>query len=117
MESLLQRYWEHALASKSSTGSELHGQLEAALSVFGNSVLTRREAEIMRLYLYGHDTQTIGERLDISAHTVATHRKNAYARLDITSQSQLFSLFINAIYCFDGDHTQDPLKNYMEPSG
>ena len=113
VESLLMRYWLAVSAESQQPGSDLHAQLEDALSIFGTSVLTPREAEVMRMYLYGHDTRSISERLKISAHTVSAHRKHAYARLDITSQAELFSLFINSMYCFDGNPERDPLESYL----
>ena len=114
VESLMQRYWR-AASEDGAGGSNLHAQLEDALTIFATSVLTPREAEVMRMYLYGHDTKSISERLNISAHTVSAHRKHAYARLDITSQAELFSLFINSMYCFDGDPQKDPLETYLNP--
>jgi len=113
VESLLVHYWAAVSAESGQPGSDLHSQLEDALSIFSTSVLTPREAEVMRMYLYGHDTRSISERLKISTHTVSAHRKHAYARLDITSQAELFSLFINSMYCFDGDPAKDPLENYL----
>lgn len=115
VESLMLRYWERVGSNATERGSELYVQLEQALKVFGTSVLTPREAEVMRMYLYGHDTRSISERLDISAHTVSAHRKHLYARLDINSQAELFSLFINSMYSFDGDPTRDPLDRYLHP--
>ncbi len=91
----------------------LHSQLESALARFGECVLTRREAEIMHRFLQGHSTQSIADRLSISRHTVAVHRKNAYAKLDVSSQSELFHLFIDSLTCFDPDSADDPLRRYL----
>ena len=114
IESTLYRYWLAAEPTYRDSGSILFRQLEAALGVFGTSQLTGREAEVIRLYLYGHDTRSISERLDISPHTVAAHRRNSYARLDITSQSELFSLFLSSMYCFDSEALSDPLGVYLK---
>jgi DNA-binding CsgD family transcriptional regulator len=76
-------------------------------------VLTARESQVLRLYLKGHSTGSIAERLDISKHTVALHRKNAYAKLDIGSQFELFHLFIDSLTCFDADEPGDPLRTYL----
>ena len=91
----------------------LHSQLETALAVFGNSILTGREAEVVRMYLHGHATSSIAEKLSITTHTVAMHRKNAYARLDICSQFELFHLFIDSLSCFDTEAGDDPLRTYL----
>ena len=115
VQAALDSYWSRTASTRKDSGSEVYIQLESALDVFGTSVLTPREAEIMRLYLYGHDTRSISEKLEISTHTVSVHRKNAYARLDINSQAELFSLFISSMYCFQGEADIDPLARYLNP--
>src|SRR5260221_12946102 len=62
----------------------------------GPASLTHRECEITSLVLQGHSSESIGQQLHISPGTVKIHRKNAYRKLGITSQSQLFSLFLTA---------------------
>ena len=62
----------------------------------GPASLTQRECEITSLVLQGHSSESIGQQLNISRGTVKIHRKNAYRKLGITSQSQLFSLFLTA---------------------
>jgi len=106
-------YWKQKTAESGPQSSELHAQLEVALSRFGNSVLTEREAEVMRMYLKGHSTASITERLGISYHTVSTHRKSAYLKLDINSQGELFHLFIDSLSCFDPVKQRDPLRGYL----
>jgi len=106
-------YWKVRSAESGPVSSELHAQLEAALSRFGNSVLTDREAEVIRMYLKGHSTASITERLKISYHTVSTHRKSAYLKLDINSQGELFHLFIDSLSCFDPLKQRDPLRGYL----
>lgn len=110
---LLIAYWKVKSAEARPASSELHAQLEVALSRFGNSVLTDREAEVIRMYLKGHSTASITERLGISYHTVSTHRKSAYLKLDIGSQGELFHLFIDSLSCFDPVNQRDPLRAYM----
>lgn len=92
---------------------DLHKQLEGVLSLFGSSILTPREAEVVRLYLQGHSTNSISERLDITTHTVSMHRKNAYMKLDVRSQFELFHLFIDSLTCYDPARSEDPLRKYM----
>lgn len=108
------RHWRNIQESGSRNPvTPLHSQLETALAVFGNSILTGREAEVVRMYLHGHATSSIAEKLSITTHTVAMHRKNAYARLDIGSQFELFHLFIDSLSCFDSEAADDPLRNYL----
>ena len=55
------------------------------------------------------------ERLDIAVETVRRHRKSIYRKLDVSSQTDLFSLFINAMSCLGEAAGEDPLKVYMSP--
>nr|WP_010131112.1 LuxR C-terminal-related transcriptional regulator [Microbulbifer agarilyticus] len=80
------------------SGQESFGKrLDSALENFGSSRLTNRECEVLHLTMRGHSIKSMAERLDASVDTVKTHRKNIYAKLDVTSQSELFYLFISAL--------------------
>ena len=46
-------------------------------------MLTLREADVVRLLADGCTYVQIGQQLGISAHTVASHIKNAYRKLDV----------------------------------
>ncbi|HSA88401.1 MAG TPA: helix-turn-helix transcriptional regulator [Burkholderiales bacterium] len=46
-------------------------------------MLTLREADVVRLLASGCTYAEIAERLGISAHTVASHIKNTYRKLDV----------------------------------
>ncbi len=117
VDAAISRYWRGIQeAGNRNLVTPLHSQLETALEVFGNSILTSREAEVIRMYLHGHATSSIAERLSITTHTVAMHRKNAYTRLDICSQFELFHLFIDSLSCFDADSGDDPLRTYLRHS-
>ena len=48
-------------------------------------MLTSREAEVVRLLSSGCPYEQIGERLGISGHTVTSHIKNCYRKLDVHS--------------------------------
>lgn len=61
---------------------------------FGGDVLTAREREIAQLILIGHSSNSISLNLGISLPTVKTHRRNIYSKLEISSQAELFSLFL-----------------------
>jgi DNA-binding CsgD family transcriptional regulator len=47
--------------------------------------LTGREAEVLRLIARGHSYSQAADRLGMSAHTVASHIKSAYRKLDVHS--------------------------------
>ena len=95
MAALLRRYWIRFGASKLQT-SPPDNRIDRIFASFGKSVLTDREREVIQLILRGHSSESIGFNLDISLGTVKTHRKNAYAKLEISSQSELLSLFLKS---------------------
>jgi len=47
--------------------------------------LTAREADVLRLLARGRTYAQAAEDLGMSAHTVATHVKNVYRKLDVHS--------------------------------
>jgi len=47
--------------------------------------LTPREADVIGLIARGCTYSQVAERLGVSAHTVATHIKNAYRKLEVHS--------------------------------
>lgn len=71
--------------------------VDDAFSNFGREMLTQRERDVTRLILRGHSSTSIGSNLGISLGTVKTHRKNAYLKLAISSQSELLSLFLKTL--------------------
>ena len=64
------------------------------LEAFGRDVLSTREAEVMQLILKGHSSLSISLTLGIAVPTVKTHRRNAYAKLGVSTQQQLFNAFL-----------------------
>lgn len=56
------------------------------------SGLTPREKEVCARMLLGMSSEGIALDLAIKPHSVQTYRKRAYARLNISSQNELFSL-------------------------
>ncbi|MFK8328777.1 response regulator transcription factor [Pseudomonas sp. BJa5] len=71
--------------------------VERALEHFGSDTLSARELEIARLVLRGNSSKAIAKRLAISQETVKVHRRNLYAKLGVSSQSELFSLFLQRL--------------------
>ncbi len=55
------------------------------------------EPEVVQLILRGHSSESICFNLGISLGTVKTHRRNAYAKLKMSSQSELLSLFLRSL--------------------
>lgn len=58
--------------------------------------LTPRELQVVGLVLEGHSSESIANLLGISAGTVRIHRKNIYAKMRISSQRELFAIFVKA---------------------
>ena len=90
-------------------------QIDLAFRTFGQSILSPREKDVLELMLRGYGTDTSAERLDIAVETVRRHRKSIYRKLDVNSQTDLFSLFINAMSCVGQAGGEDPLTIYMAP--
>jgi len=59
-------------------------------------MLTPREREIVMLILKGHSTASIAMVLTLSLDTVKTHRRHIYAKLNISSQAELFHMFFTS---------------------
>jgi len=57
--------------------------------------LTLQQRNIVPLILRGRSNASIGETIGISEGTVRFHRKNIYRRLAISSQAELFRMFID----------------------
>lgn len=75
----------------------LSKQIEASFNKFGDGVLTAREREVAHLILRGHSSKSAARELSISPGTIQEHRKKIYCKLDISSQAELFSFFIDYI--------------------
>jgi DNA-binding CsgD family transcriptional regulator len=71
------------------------GAMNHALCTFANGVLTKREQEITALILQGHSSKAIANQLSISLGTVKVHRKNIHTRLNTSTQSEIFTLFLS----------------------
>ncbi|PQZ93149.1 MULTISPECIES: LuxR C-terminal-related transcriptional regulator [Pseudomonas] len=90
---LMQQHWQQS----TERAPAMDSQIRDALSQFGCGVLSERELEVARLVLRGFSSKAMAERLNISPDTVKVHRRHLYAKLDISSQPELFSLFIQSL--------------------
>jgi DNA-binding CsgD family transcriptional regulator len=75
----------------------MNAHLQQVLEKFGSSLLTPREREVVRLILKGYPSKSVARTLSISTQTEQVHRKNIYHKLGISSHSELFTLFFDAI--------------------
>ncbi|UTW08199.1 helix-turn-helix domain-containing protein [Pseudomonas benzenivorans] len=71
--------------------------LESAFVDILQGQLTDSQRYIAKLLLQGHSNASIAHLLGISEGTVKVHKHNIYQRLQISSNADLFRLFINYI--------------------
>jgi DNA-binding CsgD family transcriptional regulator len=57
--------------------------------------LTTRERDIIDLILAGYPSSSIADRLGISPGTVRIHKQSIYAKLDITTEREIFLQYID----------------------
>ena len=87
------KHWPNAALSEGDTDTAVM----LAFERFQSKKLSVREAEIVRLMLKGHSNKSIARQLGNSPETVKVHRKRIYAKLQISSQGELFSMFLGAM--------------------
>jgi DNA-binding CsgD family transcriptional regulator len=90
-------------------------QIDLAFRTFGASLLSPREKDVLELMLRGYGTDVSAEKLGIAVETIRRHRKSIYRKLDVCSQTDLFSLFLNSMSCLGQASGEDPLSIYMAP--
>lgn len=112
---LCQKHWQRSGEPAPADSVNLRAQLHSALKAFGSSLLTEREAQVINLVLHGHSTRNIAEKLSISVETVKLHRKHAYAKLEISSQAELFYLFLDSLMSAGNYNGGDTLVAYLQP--
>ena len=95
----MQRIWDAWAARYSDEDRDLsmHQRLTRSFEQLGATSLTRREQQITQLLLRGHSSKSIARELDIAPGTVMVHKRNLFSKLGITSQFELFSLFIDEL--------------------
>ena len=94
IRSLCREFWR-LQASQYVDKLNQNSPVEMAFNTFGDGLLTDREQQIIGLILQGHSSKSVASTLGITPGTVKVHRKNIYTRLKISTQSQLFSQFLN----------------------
>ncbi len=92
---VLRKYW--SLKQQSDDERPMDTRIDELFDDFGKPELTDREREVIQYVLRGHSSESISLHLEISITTVKTHRKRAYAKLGICSQSELLSAFLKFI--------------------
>ena len=98
------------------TGPDINGVIDLAFSAFGSSLLSPREKNVLELMLRGYSSQASAEKLGIAIETLRRHRKSIYRKLDVNSQTDLFSLFIATLPYLGQSGVNDPLSVYLSPA-
>jgi DNA-binding CsgD family transcriptional regulator len=80
-----------------STHGGFDGSMEAAFATFCADALTYQQRRIVQLVLRGHSSCAIAALIDVAEGTVKNHRKAIYRRLNISSQSELFAMFLRHV--------------------
>lgn len=94
IQAMCQQFWQ-AQSAQFVHSEQSQGSLEHAINTFGSNILTPREKQITGLVLQGYSSKAVALQLEISVGTIKVHRKSIYLKLGISSQSELFSLFID----------------------
>jgi DNA-binding CsgD family transcriptional regulator len=101
VEASLRAHWPQLAlkfaAAAPSSGAATDSGIERSFQSFGEGILTPREREIVEFTLKGHSPDATGRILGIAPGTVRIHRRNIYAKLQINSQGELFSRFIETL--------------------
>jgi DNA-binding CsgD family transcriptional regulator len=100
--SLAQRHWENVpgkfkVDTQSDGPDETRSVIENTVSDLFSKRITPRETQVVAQVLEGHSSDSIAKNLGISVGTVRIHRRNIYAKLQISSQQELFAIFFKKI--------------------
>ena len=89
--------------------THFHNGVKSAIERLGSSVLTPREKTIFDFLIRGNSVKATASRLNIREGTVRVHRYNIYVKLDVSSQTELFALVMDALKLIDLTDNRDPL--------
>ncbi len=100
--SLAQRHWQDVpekfdTETADNKSHQDRSLIENTVSVLFGQRITPRETQVVAQVLEGHSSDSIAKNLGISVGTVRIHRRNIYAKLRISSQQELFSIFFKKI--------------------
>lgn len=101
-----------SLMPSGDTDNQTHLKVQSTIHNFARSVLTRRERQVLFYMLSGYSAAQTAEHVRSTEGTVKIHRKNIHRKLEIGSQAELFSLFIQCIPYAKPEQDADPLKVY-----
>lgn len=102
-----------AATSRREVDTLTHRKVQSTIAQFGSSLLTQRERQVLFYMISGYSSALTAQRLHTSEGTIKIHRKNIHRKLDISSQAELFSLFIHCIPFAQPGRDHDPLQAYQ----
>lgn len=95
----IQLHWKDLGATGDAAGPRRRAaEMERAFESFAPDLLSRQEQRVVQMILRGHSSLSIAASLGIVEGTVKNHRKNIYAKLEISSQQELFARFIRHLF-------------------
>jgi DNA-binding CsgD family transcriptional regulator len=94
VNAMISKHWHDLHSTYAVSETLAHDPVEIAFSTFERERLSAREQHIVSLILRGHSSFSIGNLLGIVEGTVKNHRKSIYAKLAISSQAELFAMFV-----------------------
>ena len=100
--SLAQKHWlsvsdNFSVGRELTDGQDNHSLIEKSVGELFGRRITPRETQVVARILEGHSSESIAKNLGISVGTARIHRRNIYAKLQVSSQQELFSIFFNSI--------------------
>jgi DNA-binding CsgD family transcriptional regulator len=100
--SLAQHHWQNVremfdVETPTKEDDRNHFIVENTVSALFSKRITPRETQVVTQVLEGHSSDSIARNLGISVGTVRIHRRNVYAKLQISSQQELFAIFFKKI--------------------
>ncbi len=99
---LARQHWqdipvEFGVSTKTDRQHDETALIENTVSALFSQRITSRETQVVAQVLEGHSSDSIAKNLGISVGTVRIHRRNVYAKLRISSQQELFSIFLKSV--------------------
>lgn len=91
----ISKHCKMSISSKKSDPKEARKKGEAQFVDIFQDRLTPTQRDVAKLILRGHSIVSISLNMNITEGTVKLHKSNIYKRLSITTQSELFRMFID----------------------
>ena len=114
-------FWEaqqDQLSADYKKADAFHKHLSFVLADFGSSLLTKRETQIVHLTMRGYSDKLTARELGISPGTVRNHKKSIFSKLGVSSQGQVFALFLEVLQLpMAQGNRGDPLATLLEKRG